>query len=381
MPIYQIKSELYIENGKKKFRRIRLKEPVRGGDWYIDYYSKGRRIREKIGTNKRLAETTLIKRKVEVAENRHLSIRGRNKIRFYELVNEYINNYSKVNKRSYKDDIYRSGILKEFFGNVYLSEITPYEIEKFKSKRKAEVKESTINRAVSLLQGMFNKAIEWGYVEENPASKVKKFKENNSILRYLSIEEIQKLIKSAPTETIRNIILLALNTGMRKNEILNLKWTDIDLESQLLYIRDSKNKEGRQIPLNDTLHQIFKNKNSSLNEYVFINSNGERYRDIRKLFQKALDTSEIKNFRFHDLRHTFASHMVMSGVEIITVSKLLGHKSIEMTMRYAHLSPNHKALAVRKMDDIMLQSGHYMDTTKIVSINTDSQKVNSIVNK
>ena len=379
MVILQIKRTSSIENGKKKFRNMYLKQPVKGLDWYIDYYVQGKRVREKIGPNKKLAELTLEKRKVEIAENRCLNIRGRSKVRFFTLVDQYIENYAKVNKRSYKDDIYRGKLLKNYFGNIYLSEFNPYLIEKFKSKRKSEVKESTINRAVSLLHGMFNKAIEWGYTEENPVSKVKMFKENNSILRYLTVDEMHRLIKSAPTERIRNVIIVALNTGMRKSEIMNLKWEDIDLNDNFIYIRNSKNKEGRQIPMNDTLIELFTNMEKTSKEHAFLNRKGDQYRDIRKPFQKALDNAGIKNFRFHDLRHTFASHMVMIGAEIITVSKLLGHKSIEMTMRYAHLSPEHKALAVRKLDAIMLQSSDYLVTTVNAGLKVVPQKALSIV--
>ncbi|MFC2062196.1 tyrosine-type recombinase/integrase, partial [Elusimicrobiota bacterium] len=291
--------------------------------------------------------------KVEVAENRHLNVKKRRKIRLFDLIELFLEEHSKVNKNSYTDDIYRSNILKRYFGNIYIDKITPRVIESFKARMKNRVKESTINRYLTLLKTMYNKAIVWELVEDNPVSKVKLFKENNTVIRYLEKYEIGKLIECAPNEVIKGIIITAINTGMRKMEILNLKWADIDLERNILYIWNSKNKESRKIPINNVLLKFFKSYKDNIDaksRYVFLNSKGKEYRDIRKPFKKALDNAGIKNFRFHDLRHTFASHLVMNGVEIMTISKFLGHKSIEMTMRYAHLSPGYKAKAIEKLN-------------------------------
>lgn len=171
-------------------------------------------------------------------------------------------------------------------------------------------------------------------------------KENNKRVRYLEKEEISRLLANC-SKHLKPIVVLALNTGMRKGEILNLKWQDIDYRRGIIHLLDTKNREKREIPLNEmaktALIRTSKHPNSP---YVFCNKNGKPFGEIRKSFFTALKKSDIINFKFHDLRHTFASHLVMSGIDLNTVRELLGHKSLKMTLRYAHLSPHYKRQAV-----------------------------------
>jgi len=129
------------------------------------------------------------------------------------------------------------------------------------------------------------------------------------------------------------ILILALNTGMRKSEILWLKWHDIDFKREVIHLYDTKNAEKR-VPKHPS------------SPYIFCDKKGQSYGDIKKSFLTAIEKSGIIDFHFHDLRHTFASQLVMSGVDLNTVRELLGHKSLEMTLRYSHLSPDHKKRAV-----------------------------------
>jgi len=150
-------------------------------------------------------------------------------------------------------------------------------------------------------------------------------------------------------------LILALNTGMRKGEILNLKWHDLDFKNNIIYIRQSKSGEKREVPMNMLVRRtLIAVRKHSESPFVFCNTNGENYANVRKSFFTACKKSDILKFRFHDLRHTFASHLVMGGVDLNTVRELLGHKSLEMTLRYSHLSPDHKQRAVstlsRQMD-------------------------------
>jgi len=134
---------------------------------------------------------------------------------------------------------------------------------------------------------------------------------------------------------------------MRKSEIFNLKWNDIDFRNRIIYVLETENNEVRKIPMNEiifrTLLKVRKNPNSA---YVFCKKNGDPYKDIRDGFKAALKRAGIKNFRFHDLRHTFASHLVMAGIDLKTVQELLEHKTFEMTLRHSHLSPDHKRRAL-----------------------------------
>ena len=149
---------------------------------------------------------------------------------------------------------------------------------------------------------MFNKAIEWGKVHENPTDKVKFFKENNHRLRYLTKEEIKALYNAA-AEHLKPIIVIALNTGVRKGEILNLKWEDIDFRQKIIYILNTKNGEKREIPMNDPLFDtLLKIKKHPDSPYVFCNKDGKPYGSIKTAFRHALKRAKIRNFRFHDFK-------------------------------------------------------------------------------
>jgi len=170
----------------------------------------------------------------------------------------------------------------------------------------------------------------------------------------LEKEEIARLIPACPSY-LEPIVTVALNTGMRKGEILNLKWNDLDFRNRLIYILQTKNKKVRKIPMNNivfrTLLRVRKNPKSP---YVFCKKkDGSPYRDIRDGFKNALKRAGIRHLRFHDLRHTFASHLVMAGVDLKSVQELLGHRTFDMTLRYSHLSPDHKRKAVEIFDNRM----------------------------
>jgi len=354
--------EVVVAKGENKMGKY-----LKDGNWFIDYYAEGRRKREKIGPSKSLAETVLKKRKVEIAEGKFLDIKKEQKIKFEDFANEYLELHSKL-KKSYDTDCKIVGLLNKFFGGKYLYEITSLDVERFKSTRAKEVKKAkskdgkeqfispaTVNRALAVLKSMFNKAILWNKAESNPCKGVKLFKENNQRLRFLEKEEVGKLLDNC-CEHLKPIVVVALNTGMRKSEILGLRWRDIDIKRGIIHLFDTKNGENRDVPMNEitqkTVISVLKHPDS---QYIFCNNEGQPYGDIKKSFLTAIKKSGIVNFHFHDLRHTFASQLVMSGVDLNTVRELLGHKSLEMTLRYSHLSPDHKKRAV----DIL---GKRMDT-------------------
>jgi len=180
--------------------------------------------------------------------------------------------------------------------------------------------------------------------------------ERNIRVRYLEEEEIDKLCRACP-DYLKPIVITALNTGIRREEILFLEWKELDLRHRIIYVLDSKNGEAREVPMNNIVyHTLLRVKKYT---QVFCKSDGTRFHDIKRSFARAKETAAINNFRFHDLRHTFASHLVMAGIDLKTVQKLLGHKSIAMTLRYAHLSADHKKAA---MDALGRKFGNKMDT-------------------
>jgi len=324
---------------------------LRGKTWYIDTCYKGKRIRKAVGTDKKLAEITLKKVETELIENKWLDIKKEHKIKFSEVSKEFLEKYSKVNKRSWeRDERIINHHLNKFFGNKFIYEIKEKDIEEYKKERLLTgIKHSTLNRELACLKTILNKAKEWGYIEQVP--KIKIFKVDNQRVRYLTEEEEGKLLKIAP-EPLKSIIIIALNTGMRQGEILNLKWRDINFKDGIIIIQDSKSKEKRILPMNQTTKELFLNLLSSeTQEYIF-EKKGKKFSTfyISHLFERIVKQAGIKDFRFHDLRHTFASRLVMAGVSLKTIQELLGHKTFTMTLRYSHLSPDIKRQAVEILD-------------------------------
>jgi len=330
----------------------------RGNIYYIDYYFEGNRIKQAISPDKKLAEMVLQKRKLEIREGKHLDIRKKQKVKFEELCEIYLKQHAVPQiKKSWHSDVDTIKVLRRWFEGKYLYEITPLLVNKFKIERRQEVSPATTNRALACLKCMFNKAKEWDkFNGENPVTKVKSFKENNQRLRFLEKEEITTLLTNS-NEPLRSIIIVALNTGMRKGEILGLKWRDCDFQRGLIRLVNTKNNESRTIPMNrevrDALIKMRKHPDSP---YIFCSKTGNPYGDIKKSFFTALNKAGIINFHFHDLRHTFASHLVMSGVDLNTTRELLGHKSLAMTIRYAHLSPDAKRRAVDILGQRIVQN-------------------------
>jgi len=353
----------------------------RGDIWYVDYYVDGKRKRERVGTSKRQAEEVLAKHKVAIVENKYFDIRDREKVTFDELAKDYLELHSKLNKkpRVAKRD---EGLIKNLsvdFSGKYLNEITPLMIERYKERRSRERKPATVNRELACLKHMFNKAIAWDKYWDNPVRKVRLFKENNQRKVYLEMEQIPRLV-DACSPHLKPIVTIAVFTGMRKSEILNLQWKYVDLVHGIIYLLDTKNNERREVLMNDivkkALQEIPKHKGSP---YVFCHKDGKPYLNVRKSFDAALEKCGIINFHFHDLRHTFASQLVMMGVDIRTVQELMGHKTIEMTLRYSHLSQPHKQAAVDDLCKNVVTI--WSQTAKSEEVSKDTEDSNSLQNK
>ena len=343
------------------------------GYWYMDYYFERERVREKVGSSKRLAEIALSKRKVEIAEGRFLNKKKMEKIKFEDFAQTFLQLHSELNKKPSSAERDKSLIanLNTCFAGKYLYTITSMQVEKYKAGRLKKVAPATVNRELACLKCMFNKAIEWGKVEDNPTRKVKKLRENNKRLRYLEKEEIKKLLDNCVPH-LKPVVITALNTGMRKGELLNLKWSDIDFRQGLITLLYTKNNERREIPLNQvTKNALIKVRKHPDGPYVFCKKDGRPYGNLKTGFKTALRKAGIEDFRFHDLRHTFASWLIMLGIDLRTVQELMGHKCIEMTLRYAHLSPNHKKRAIdvlgKNMDSHMDSKPQTAEIEKIGS--------------
>ncbi len=195
----------------------------------------------------------------------------------------------------------------------------------------------------------------WGLIRFSPIAEVKLLPERNSRLRYLQPKEYKNLLAEVP-DYLRPIVITAANTGMRRGEILSLRWPQIDLANRLITLTNTKNGDIRVIPLNTTMVGILRDlmreraRRGYITPYVLINPlTGDRWEDFGRAFESAVKRAGIRDFTFHDLRHTAASWLVMSGVDLSTVASILGHKDIRMTQRYSHLSPEHRLKAVEDL--------------------------------
>ncbi len=310
------------------------------------------------------AEYLLACRKKEIAEGLVPITSHRKKFAttFNQLAEKYLE-YCKP-QRDYKSKAGRIKALQRTFGETKLIDITLEALETYQSVRRTEPKQpkkeggsspgtispTTVNRELAVLKNMFSKAEQWGLIPDSSLKIVRKVrltKENNSRLRFLSVEEMAALVESC-AKGLREIVIFALNTGCRRGEIFSLTWDHVDLKHGFIRIADSKNGESRDIPINTILAGMFRGIIRRIDSpYVFTNPDtGTRYQDVKRSFATACRKALIRDFNFHDLRHTFASHLVMSGVDLTTVSRLLGHKSLSMTLRYSHLAPNHLKRAV-----------------------------------
>jgi len=202
------------------------------------------------------------------------------------------------------------------------------------------VKNATVNREISMLKTMFSFAVEWGWIEVNAARKVRKLRGEQKRLRILTKKEIGRLLSEAP-EHLKPILVTAISTGMRYVEILKLEWRNLDFDNGFIRVENAKNGECRIVPMDAHLESILLKLRKSGKRFghVFTRDDDRKIRSVKEAFRAACKRAGIEDFRFHDLRHTAASLLAAGRCDIITLQNVLGHKTLSMTQRYAHLIP------------------------------------------
>lgn len=267
---------------------------------------------------------------------------------------------------------------------MQLRDINASLLEKLRTEMLNQKKSNaTINRRFTTLKSVLSRAVEWEVIPSHDLKKLKPLIEDNSRIGYLSFDEEERLRKALTARDLRikreresgnkhraergypllpnlsartfadylePLVILAMNTGMRRGELFSLRWQNVNLERDFLTIEAANAKSGkaRHIPLNQKAKSALTNWKSDCKSslWVFEGNTEQPLKDIKKAWSTTLAEARIENFRFHDLRHHFASKLTMAGVDLNTVRELLGHSSLEMTLRYAHLAPEHKAKAV-----------------------------------
>ncbi len=312
--------------------------------WYLDFWdADGERI-QKVAPNATSKEEAALALKQEVQKAFDVEYgisRKKRNIKLSDFIDLYVENYSMPNKRSWKDDRYRLDRSAMILGsNSYLHKISSLDIEMLKKTKLQEgATPSTVNTYIRVLKRMFNIAIQWGYTQSNPVCKVRMYSEAEARrIRVLTQEEEGRLMHAA-SNLLRPIVIIALNTGMRKGEIQQLKWDDLDFEGRTINVRITKSGKPRTIPINSRLLVELQTLRSTSGNSTFLFTNpktGQAYKTIRKHFETACEEAQLRNFTFHDLRRTFGSRLALAGVDLNRIKELLGHASVKTTEIYLH---------------------------------------------
>ncbi len=353
----------------------------RGKSWYYDFQFRGERYTGCIGAvSKTLAKEVLAKKKTEVKEGRYESTAQKPSPLLEDFAEEYFD-YYQANRRPHS--VRRHEIswraIQPVFGSKRLDEISPLALERYRRQRqKMDRSDVTINRELAFLRNLYTMAITWEKATENPVKKVRLARENNDKMRFLSPDEETRLLAQCGIQ-LKPLMITALNTGFRSSELLSLTWADVDFSGGYITVRAAyaKNGESRSITMNKGLTETLKaiRISGSMSEVVFLSSRGTPYRSFRSAFERAVRKGSIEDVTFHSLRHTFASRLVMAGVDLPTVKELMGHKDIKMTLRYTHLSNRHKQNAVNALESFGEKVPSISTTADAVQSPTSSQVV------
>lgn len=344
---------------EKKERGIYEKIPG-SGIWWIRYHADGREHREKVG--RRGDALKLYKlRKTDALRGVKMPSNMKHKgLRFKVIAQEAIEWYIEHGRKDVKSFRIRMNIILKDFGERIADDITPADIDTWLSARKCAP--ATKNRYKNVFGRTFKNALASGKVSGNPARLVEQRPENNARIRFLSDAE-EKVVRSVITKRCpihMEEFDIALNTGMRKGEQYSLEWPEVHFDRKRIKLDVTKNGSSREIPMNMTSYAAFKSlhKRRPHDGRVCQSKWGEDLNDSRTWFELVMEEAaetmpSLKGFTWHCLRHTFISRLVMKGVDLRTVQELAGHKTISMTVRYAHLAPEHTQAAIEKLDPVV----------------------------
>lgn len=320
----------------------------RGKVWYFEFTYRGRRYYHRIGAvPKSTAKEIASQIRAKIIRGEYIP-ESKDEKSFEEIARFYEKLYlstSKAREKTKKEQMRKLKTLIAFFGKRTVKNITTSLIEDYKNKRLSEgTTPLMVERELQLLRSVFNKAQEFGLCEHTPRIPFFGVKERQ-VVRYLTEEQAQKLISACP-DYFRPAVIFALYTGLRASEIFSLKWEQVDLENKVIRLEhtQTKTKECYTVHLTEQLVELLKSLPKHKHGYVFTNHKGEPYstQGYKRAFKTACKKAGIENFRFHDLRHTFASWVAMKSKDLYLVKELLHHKDLRSTQRYAHLTEDYK---------------------------------------
>lgn len=327
----------------------------RPGWWMSWTDAQGRRRRRKTNAhNITQAKQILAAEQLRVEQARILGHQPPGKDTFAEVAERYLKHQkARLTAKAYdrEEGIVRKHLTPKF-GDRKVSSIRKLDIQRYVTDRSGEVSAYSVQRELTVLKHLFSLAVEWEIVPTNPARDVKAPKAPAGRVRYLQPTELRALLDACP-DGLRQIVALAVSTGMRRGEIINLRYLDVDMANRRIMLPQTKNGEMRIVYLNEMATMVFKsvgwNEETRSGDLIFANWTPDQ---VSVAFGRICRELKIVDFRFHDLRHTAASWLRMSGADIHTVAQLLGHKDLRMAARYQHLSPGFLSEAVGKLDAV-----------------------------
>ena len=300
-----------------------------------------------------------------IREGRHFKTTEAKRHTLAEAIKRYIKQVLPSKPKSFDKQANQLKWWTEKIGAFTLADVTPSMIAEQRDKlsvgitiRGTKRNQATVNRYLAALSHVFTIASkEWGWVDSNPLSKVRKLTEARGRVRFLSDDERDRLLaacKESVCEELYLLVVLFLSTGARRMEILGLRWSDVDLNRRVILLEHTKNNERRILPLQGHAYDLLNSyaKIRRINtELIFASkTNPEKPMDIRTAWEGALKRAEIQDFKLHDCRHSAASYLAMNGATLSEIAEVLGHKTLQMVKRYAHLSDSHTAGVVEKMN-------------------------------
>ena len=300
-----------------------------------------------------------------IREGRHFKSSEAKRHTLAELVDRYVRNVLPNKPKSLRTQTQQLVWWREQIGTYTLADVTPALVAEHRDKlargvttRKTQRSPATVNRYMAVLSHAFTVAVkEWGWLDDSPMRRVTKPRESVGRVRFLTDDERTRLLQASEDSKnphLYTVVVLALSTGARKSEIIKLGWKDVDLKRGIIVLHETKNRERRALPLTGRALELVKelSKVRRLDtDLLFPGHDPRQPMDLRAPWEAALKKAGIEDFRFHDLRHSAASYLAMSGASLVEIADVLGHKTLQMVKRYAHLSEQHTAGVVARMNE------------------------------
>jgi len=328
-----------------------VRKKVGTRDWLADYRDGGGHRRRETARSRGEAERLLAKRQVEISQGNYMAPRSGGRMKFKDLATQAMARKKlRLRPLSYKTDERRLKQVLPLLGHAPVEEIKAAHIDDVLAHLKRDgISDSTVNRFHALISSILKFAVDNEILPANPAKKVKRYKENESRLRWLTDDEEARVKDAFVSDANEDEFVLAVNTGMRRGEQWGLLWADVDFANEEITVRGKTGR--RHIPLNSAAIKALRRLQKLSGEKPFVSPDHREGldRDFRRWFEAACKKAKVKNFHWHDLRHTFASRLMQKGESIRVVQTLLGHKSVTMTEKYAHFAPDHRKTAVEKL--------------------------------